>query len=151
MKALRLVIGLVDRRAPEAEVTGVRLTKEADAGEEAKSRATSPVDPDPRSANGWGSRRCLARSRGWSGARGPRAANETDRSWDRSGRGPDGADADAIRDYAKTPRRIDDVALTYLAAADRRLLLQHAVILTFVDGEQTDQERHVLEGLIARL
>lgn len=63
----------------------------------------------------------------------------------------DGPDAEAIREFARTPRRIDDVSLTYLDPADRRLLLQHAVILTFVDGEQTDDERRVLEGLVARL
>ncbi|HJK96904.1 MAG TPA: DUF533 domain-containing protein [Polyangiaceae bacterium LLY-WYZ-14_1] len=63
----------------------------------------------------------------------------------------EGEDADAIREYAKKPRKIDDVALTYLAPADRRLLLQHAVIVTWVDGEQTEDERRVLEGLVARL
>lgn len=63
----------------------------------------------------------------------------------------DGADAEAIREFARTPRQIDDVSLTYLDPGDRRLLLQHAVILTFVDGEQTDDERRVLEGLVARL
>lgn len=63
----------------------------------------------------------------------------------------EGEDAEAVRAYARIPRKIDDVSLTYLDPTDRRLLLQHAVILTFVDGEQTDDERRVLEGLVARL
>jgi tellurite resistance protein len=62
-----------------------------------------------------------------------------------------GADADAIREYAKEPRNIDDVPLTELSAYDRRLLLQHAVILTYIDGRQSDDEVKVLNDLIAKL
>ena len=62
-----------------------------------------------------------------------------------------GADADAIREYAKQERSIADVPLTELSAQDRRMLLQHAVILTFVDGEQSDKEREVLASLVAQL
>lgn len=60
-------------------------------------------------------------------------------------------DAQAIREYAKAPRSIDDVPLTELSDHDRRLLLQHAVILTYVDGEQSDTEREVLAKLVAKL
>lgn len=63
----------------------------------------------------------------------------------------DGDDATRIREYAKEPRTLDDVMLTELSASDRRLLLQHAVILTFIDGQQSDEERAVLETLIERL
>ena len=59
-----------------------------------------------------------------------------------------GADADMIRDYAKEERKIDDVPLTELSAHDRRMLLQHAVILTYVDGEQSDKEKEVLKTLV---
>jgi tellurite resistance protein len=60
-------------------------------------------------------------------------------------------DAQSIRDYARTKRSLSDVALTELSASDRRLLLQHAVILTYIDGEQTDREREVLGDLVKTL
>lgn len=63
---------------------------------------------------------------------------------------PDG-DAAMIREYAKSPRSIDDVPITDLSAADRRALLQHAVILTYIDGEQSDKEREVLDALVTKL
>ncbi len=63
----------------------------------------------------------------------------------------EGADAEGIREYAKQPRTLDDVPLTDLSASDRRVLLQHAVILTFVDGHQSDDEKVVLNDLVARL
>ncbi len=63
----------------------------------------------------------------------------------------EGADADRIRDYAKTPKTLDDVPLTDLSASDRRLLLQHAVILTYIDGTQSEDEKRVLADLVARL
>ncbi len=63
----------------------------------------------------------------------------------------DGDDAQSIREYAKEPRKIEDVPLTDLSAHDRRLLLQHAVILTFIDGKQTDDELAVLHQLVQQL
>lgn len=62
-----------------------------------------------------------------------------------------GEDADTIREYAKTPRTLDDIPLTELSAHDRRLLLQHAVILTYIDGRQTDDEVKVLDDLVRKL
>jgi uncharacterized tellurite resistance protein B-like protein len=62
-----------------------------------------------------------------------------------------GADADSVREYAKTPRGLDDVPLTDLSAHDRRLLLQHAVIVTYIDGRQTEDEIKVLDDLVERL
>lgn len=62
-----------------------------------------------------------------------------------------GEDADAIREYAKTQRGLDEIPLTDLSASDRRQLLQHAVILSFVDGEQSDEERALLSQLTERL
>src|SRR5688500_15816394 len=62
-----------------------------------------------------------------------------------------GADADTIREYAKTHRSLDDVPLTDLSAADRRTLLQHAVILTYIDGEQSEKEKHVIDDLVQKL
>jgi len=60
-------------------------------------------------------------------------------------------DADTIRDFAKEPKKLEDVPLTELSASDRRLLLQHAVILTYIDGEQSESERTVLAELVERL
>ncbi len=61
------------------------------------------------------------------------------------------ADAKGIREYAKTKRVISDVPLSELSAHDRRLLLQHAMILTYVDGHQSDEEKQVLEDLVKHL
>jgi tellurite resistance protein len=63
----------------------------------------------------------------------------------------DAAGAEAIREYAKTKRTLDDVPLSDLSAHDRRMLLQHAVILTFVDGEQSEKEREVIAELVRKL
>lgn len=60
-------------------------------------------------------------------------------------------DAAAIREYAKTPRTIDEISLGDLSSHDRRMLLQHAVIITFVDGVQSDAEKAVLARLVERL
>lgn len=65
--------------------------------------------------------------------------------------GVDGEPADQLRAYAKEERSIDDIPLTELSATDRRMLLQHAVIVTWVDGEQHDREIEVLDKLVARL
>lgn len=53
--------------------------------------------------------------------------------------------------FAKEPKRLEDVPITDLSASDRRLLLQHAVILTYIDGEQSETEKKVLDDLIERL
>ena len=60
-------------------------------------------------------------------------------------------DADTIRAYAKEKRTLEDVPLTDLSATDRRMLLQHAVILTYVDGEQSEEEKVLLDQLVERL
>ena len=39
-----------------------------------------------------------------------------------------------IHEYAEKRRTIDDIDLQELSADDRRVLLQHAVLLTFADG-----------------
>jgi uncharacterized membrane protein YebE (DUF533 family) len=61
------------------------------------------------------------------------------------------AEAALVHDYATEPRGLDDIPLTELDAGDRRVLLQHAVLLTFVDGEQHDRERELLDALGERL
>lgn len=52
-----------------------------------------------------------------------------------------------IRAYAATEKRLTDVPVAELSYDDRRLLLQHAVLLTFIDGEQAESELKMLESL----
>ena len=61
------------------------------------------------------------------------------------------ADTIAMREFAKTPRTLDEIPLTDLSSHDRRMLLQHAVILTFVDGHQSDKEKEILAELVVKL
>lgn len=53
--------------------------------------------------------------------------------------------------YAAVERTLDDIDPQELSATDRRTVLQHAVLLTFVDGEQGDEERKMLGELVTRL
>lgn len=62
-----------------------------------------------------------------------------------------GDDAKSVRAYAASSRSMNDVAVTLLSEGDRRQVLQHAVILTYVDGEQSDTERAVIQELITKL
>ena len=62
-----------------------------------------------------------------------------------------GEAAEKMRAYAKEPRSLDDIDLTYLSASDRIQLLNHAVLLSFIDGEQSDTERTVLAALVEKL
>jgi uncharacterized membrane protein YebE (DUF533 family) len=56
-----------------------------------------------------------------------------------------------ILEYAKEKRTLEDINLQDLSAADRRVLLQQAVLLTFVDGEQAKEEDEFLHALGKRL
>jgi tellurite resistance protein len=60
-------------------------------------------------------------------------------------------EADEIRKYAETQRSIDDVPISDLSADDRRTLLNHAVVLTFIDGQQADKERELVQQLAQKL
>lgn len=61
--------------------------------------------------------------------------------------GLDGDHADTIREYATTKRTIGEIPLTELSAHDRRMLMQYAIIVTFVDGEQSKEELALLDEL----
>jgi tellurite resistance protein len=61
------------------------------------------------------------------------------------------SEAAAVRDFAAMPRTLDDIPLTDLSADDRRTLLNHAVVLTHIDGEQTDSEKTFVNDLSALL
>jgi len=60
-------------------------------------------------------------------------------------------DAAEMRAYAKTRRTLADIPLTDLSAEDRRLLVQHAVLLTFIDGGQSPEEKTLLTQLCEKL
>ena len=57
----------------------------------------------------------------------------------------------SIEAYAKTPRTLDDISIDVLSASDRRMLLQHALIVTYIDGELLDVELKLLGDLAQRL
>jgi uncharacterized membrane protein YebE (DUF533 family) len=61
------------------------------------------------------------------------------------------AESQLIRDYASEPKSLDDIPITELSADDRRVLLQHAVFLTFIDGSQDPAEQKMLADLSGRL
>jgi uncharacterized membrane protein YebE (DUF533 family) len=60
-------------------------------------------------------------------------------------------DRAAVYAYAETRRTLDDVDPQELSADDRRILLQHAVLLTFADGEQAKEESDLLAALALKL
>ncbi len=62
-----------------------------------------------------------------------------------------GADAEeeaAIREYASTPRTLKEALPEQLSKADSEVLLAHAALLTHADGQQSQDEKEVLKGLI---
>ena len=60
-------------------------------------------------------------------------------------------DARVIRDYAEVKKTIDDVPVSDLSADDRRVLVQHAVLLTYVDGHQDETEKAFIGTLCEKL
>ena len=61
------------------------------------------------------------------------------------------SEAAEVRTYAKSERTLEDIPITDLSYDDRRVLLQHAVLLSYIDGEQAEKERELLEQLSDRL
>src|SRR3954468_24765642 len=57
------------------------------------------------------------------------------------------SEAHELRMYARKPKQLSDVPLHDLSADARRLLLQHAVLLSFVDGEQDQNEKQLIDEL----
>jgi uncharacterized membrane protein YebE (DUF533 family) len=60
-------------------------------------------------------------------------------------------EANELRSYAETPRKMEDIPLPDLSADDRRMLLSHAVLLTYVDGEQAEKEKAFIDALSKHL
>lgn len=56
-----------------------------------------------------------------------------------------------VKVYAAVPRTLEDVPLTDLSYDDRRVLLQHAVLLTHADGQPADAEKQLLDELCKKL
>jgi uncharacterized tellurite resistance protein B-like protein len=54
-------------------------------------------------------------------------------------------------EYAGVKRTLDDINLQDLSAGDRRVLLQHAVLLSFADGHQNAAETAIIAELAAKL
>ena len=59
--------------------------------------------------------------------------------------------AKEIRDYAATKKSVDDVPIDDLSDDDCRVLLQHSVLLSYVDGEQHESEKALIEDLAKKL
>jgi uncharacterized membrane protein YebE (DUF533 family) len=65
--------------------------------------------------------------------------------------GASDVEAEVIRDFAKTPKTLADLPVSDLSRDDRRMLLNHAVVLTYIDGEQAEQEKQMIDSLRANL
>ena len=60
-------------------------------------------------------------------------------------------ESEEIRTWAASPRTLDDVDVSSLEKSDLELALQHGVLLTHIDGEQTDEELKLLSGFVEKL
>jgi uncharacterized tellurite resistance protein B-like protein len=65
--------------------------------------------------------------------------------------GADAEEREAVVAYAALPRTLDDIDPQELAADDRRVLLQHAVLLSYADGDFSKEEADLLSALAAKL
>ncbi len=63
----------------------------------------------------------------------------------------DDREREALLEYAAKPRTFDDIDLQELSADDRRVLLQHAVLLSFADGAQAPEELAMVQSLAKKL
>jgi prepilin-type processing-associated H-X9-DG protein len=61
------------------------------------------------------------------------------------------SEAHELRKFATTPRSLADVPVHELGYAARRQLLQHAVLISYVDGKQDEKERDLLTQLVTLL
>src|SRR4051812_17461299 len=60
-------------------------------------------------------------------------------------------EADEMRKFAEKPRKLDEIPFKDLSGDDRRMLMSHAVLLSWVDGDQADSERKLLGELAKKL
>ncbi|NUP12450.1 MAG: hypothetical protein HOW73_40920 [Polyangiaceae bacterium] len=61
----------------------------------------------------------------------------------------DASDAQAgeLRKYAETRRALEDIPIDELSSDDLRVLIQHAVLLTFIDGTQDPKEKEFVASM----
>lgn len=57
------------------------------------------------------------------------------------------SEAVEVSSFADQQRSLSDVPINDLSFNDRRVLLNQAVLLTFVDGEQHERERDIIDQL----
>lgn len=67
------------------------------------------------------------------------------------GFGADDSEGDEIREWAKQPRSLADVDVSDLTVSDTELALQHAVLLTYIDGEQSEKEIELIDKFVDKL
>lgn len=65
--------------------------------------------------------------------------------------GVDDETREELIEWSKTPRTLDDVDAAGLSADDAERLLHYSVLLSFVDGEQSEKEVRLLDELVKRL
>lgn len=61
------------------------------------------------------------------------------------------AQAKELRDYAGAKKTLEDIPIDELSDDDCRVLLQHAVLLSYVDGEQAEAEKKLIVDLAHKL
>jgi uncharacterized tellurite resistance protein B-like protein len=57
----------------------------------------------------------------------------------------------SVLEYAAQRRTLDDIDVQDLSAGDRRLVLNHAVLMTYADGRQSAEESRILQDLSKKL
>jgi tellurite resistance protein len=65
--------------------------------------------------------------------------------------GATGDETEEIQQWAVEKRTLQDVNISALARSDLELALQYGVLLSYVDGEQTSDERRMLSEFVTRL
>jgi uncharacterized tellurite resistance protein B-like protein len=65
--------------------------------------------------------------------------------------GANAHEREKLHEYAAQRRTLDDIDPQDLSADDRRVLLQHAVLLTFADGDQSADEVELLKALARKV
>lgn len=59
--------------------------------------------------------------------------------------------ATELRDFAAVRKTLDDIPVEELSQDDCRVLLQHAVLLSYVDGSQEESEKKLIADLSQKL
>lgn len=60
-------------------------------------------------------------------------------------------EAEELRKYAETRKTVEDVPITDLSYDDRRVLLLHAVLLSYADGEPSEAEMKCIDEMVKKL